>query len=188
MLSYLNNSPDELDTIILPSDVVAIFPILSFQPISFPSNGCVNPFFQRSFPVLSYLNNSPDELDTIILPSDVVAIFPILSFQPISFPSNGCVNPFFQRSFPVLSYLNNSPDELDTIISLLNTFTVQVANLVPLEFLKVIVTVPAALAVTRPVPLTVATFVLLLVHKVFSVVVEGLTVPVNCTVFPIFNV
>ena len=35
---------------------------------------------------------------------------------------------------------------------------------------------------------TVATSVLQLVHKVISVVLEGLTVPVNCTVFPTFTV
>ena len=58
-----------------------------------------------------------------------------------------------------------------------------------LEFLKVIVAVPADLAVTSPVvSLTVATFVLLLVHKVLSVAAEGFIVPVNCTVSPIPSV
>ena len=68
------------------------------------------------------------------------------------------------------------------------TIILQLSNLVPLEFLKVIVAVPADLAVTRPVSLTVATSVLLLVHKVLSVVLEGLTVPVSCIVFPTYTV
>ena len=57
-----------------------------------------------------------------------------------------------------------------------------------LEFLKVIVAVPADLAVTSPELLTVATLVLLLVHWVPSDVVEGFFVPVSCTVSPIFSV
>ena len=47
---------------------------------------------------------------------------------------------------------------------------------------------PADLAVTSPESFTVATVLLLLVHKVFSVVVEGLIVPVNCTVSPTYTV
>lgn len=68
------------------------------------------------------------------------------------------------------------------------TFTVQLSDFVLLEFLKVIVVVPADLAVTSPELLTVAILVLLLVHKVLSVAVEGFIVPVNCTVSPIPNV
>ena len=69
-----------------------------------------------------------------------------------------------------------------------NTVIVQLADLVLAEFLKVIVAVPADLAVTSPDPLTVATPVLLLVHCVPSDALVGFFVPVSCAVSPIFSV
>ena len=68
------------------------------------------------------------------------------------------------------------------------TVILQLADFVLLEFLKVIVAVPAALAVTSPDPLTVATPVLLLVHCVPSDALVGFFVPVSCTVSPTFSV
>ena len=66
----------------------------------------------------------------------------------------------------------------------LETVTVQVADLFPA--FAVIVAVPAPTAVTLP-PLTVATFVLLLLHvTVLSVALLGLTVAVKDAVSPVF--
>ena len=89
---------------------------------------------------------------------------------------------------PLPSYLSKYPLLVPNTILSSNTVILHVADIVPLEFLKVIVAVPADLAVTRPVSLTVATSVLLLVHKVLSVVLEGLTVPVSCIVFPTYTI
>mgnify|MGYP004574815301 FL=1 len=64
----------------------------------------------------------------------------------------------------------------------------QLADLVPIEFLKVIVAVPEILAVTSPESLTVAILFLLFIYCTPSVIELGLTVPVNCTVSPTFGV
>ena len=66
-----------------------------------------------------------------------------------------------------------------------DTVTVQVAVLFPA--FAVIVAVPAATAVTLP-PLTVAIFVLLLLHvTVLSVALLGLTVAVSVVLSPVFK-
>ena len=79
------------------------------------------------------------------------------------------VTSFFQTKFPLLLYFKitfvaSNPVFPPIIISLLTIVTLQLANFVLLEFLKVIVAVPADLAVTSPELFTVATLVLLLVH------------------------
>ena len=66
------------------------------------------------------------------------------------------------------------------------TVTTQVAlSLEPSAVVAVIVALPLATAVTRPVLLTVATAVLLLVHvTLLSVALSGVTVAVSCNVWP----
>ena len=64
------------------------------------------------------------------------------------------------------------------------TVTSQVAErFVPSAVVAVMVAVPSATAVTTPAPLTVATFVSLLVHVTFLLVAfDGVTVAVSVTV------
>ena len=63
------------------------------------------------------------------------------------------------------------------------TVTTQLAETLLSEDLRVIVTVPTPLAVTKPpLEVTVATELLLLVHTVLSVVFDGFIVLLNCKV------
>ena len=74
------------------------------------------------------------------------------------------------------------------LISLFNdTVIAQVAvKFEPSVVVAVIVAVPLATAVTRPVLLTVATAVLLLCHiTLLSVALLGVTVALSCNVFPL---
>lgn len=62
-------------------------------------------------------------------------------------------------------------------------------RLVPSVVVAVIVAVPRPFAVTKPLPLTVATLVLLEVHVTAGLVaLPGVTVAVNWTVSPLFSV
>ena len=71
----------------------------------------------------------------------------------------------YHTKFPFVSIFIKYPFKLSpTYILGVFTVIVQLADFVLLEFLKVIVAVPADLAVTSPELLTVATLVLLLVH------------------------
>lgn len=79
-------------------------------------------------------------------------------------------------------------DTLVTDIVAAVTVTEQVAVLLPSEVLTVMVVVPTATAVTRPLLLTVATFELLEVHDTaLLVALDGDMVGVNCSVLPTAN-
>ena len=131
----------------------------------------------------------PSFIETVVLPLFAVILLPAL--VPPGFLS-ALVFELFTVASLVMMY---SPPflRLSTLTYLSTTgaitVTVHVAVLLPSSVVTVIVAVPAAIAVTIPLSLTVATLGSLLLHvTALFVASEGVTVAVSCTVSPISSV
>ena len=113
---------------------------------------------------------------TFVLSDDHVTLLSVASLG-YTVADSCLVSPIYKVAVEVLR---------DMLVTGFFTVTEQVAfTPLPSLALQVIVAVPAALAVTRPELLTVATFVLLDDHvTLLSVALLGYTVAVSCFVFP----